>query len=343
MSHQVTIRDVARLACTSVSTVSAAFSSTSSIAPATRERVVLAADELGWRPDRRASRLRRSSVNIIGVVYEVGRPFQASLVESLYQVAAEQDVELFLAGATGHHSELRCLDLLTAERCSGVVLIGAGPDPEVVMRAAKAVPIVSLCRTINLPGVDEVYSDVRTGQRKIVDHLFKLGHRDILYVGAPGRPTSVEREAAFRDAMDEFGLDSTKIWQFGDGVEDGIRAADRFVAITGASPTATIMYNDVAASGFVSRLRQRGFQVPQDVSVVGYDDAPLAADPTLDLTTVQQPRLEMAHEAMRLMQARIGGHLAAGAEEIRLAVSTKLVVRQTTSTPNSSFETIRSL
>lgn len=331
MSRRVTIRDVARLAHTSVSTVSAAFSTHSSIAPETRQRVLEAANQLGWRADRRASQLRRSDYVVVGVVYEVQQAFQAQLVDALYAAAGKTPgVELFLAGATAHHSELECLRLLLTERCTGLMLTGAGLASPHIIEAARTMPVMSLCRSVDLPGVDEVYSDPDQGEDHAIEHLVSMGHRDIWFASAPGRSMGEEREAAFSAAMERRDLTSyMRILRVGDTVGAGVATADAIVEAP-KPPTAVVAYNDMVGAAIVRRLRQRGIRVPEDVSVVGYDDTDLASDPTIELTTIYQPGEAMAAKALELLNQRMTSGMAGEGEEQRISFPARLVIRSST-------------
>ena len=333
--RRVTIRDVAALADTSISTVSAALNGRPGVSQETRERVIDAANRLSWRPDQRASRLRRNRTAVIGVVYEADQPFQASLVDSVYATAKDQGVEVVLAAATDHHSELECLRVLVRERCDGLLLAGSALSPSHIELVARQAPLVSLCRKINERGVDEVYADVKQTMGLAIDHLFALGHTQIWHLGASGRSMGAPREQAYVHQMVAAGLDPVVI-EAGATNLDGVHAAD--ILLDGAElPTAFICYNDAMAAGLVRRLRQRGVKVPDDVSVVGYDDAPIASDPTLDLTTVSQPRQEMAVAAVGILVSRMNEEQAVEVgNERRLKVPGQLVIRTTTGRPRTA-------
>lgn len=332
MLKHVTIRDVAALASTSVSTVSAAFAARGGVAPDTRDRVFAAADALGWRPDRRASRLRRNQSAALGVAYEVTQAFQAALVDSIYLAARNQQIDVILAGATENHSEIECLRLLLMERCDGLLLTGGTLPEEFVATAAKQMPVVSLCRQLDIPGVDGVYSDSHQCVGLALDHLIELGHREIWYLGAVNHSMGLPREVAYREAMDSAGLGAVVI-EAGCTTADGISGADALLAME-SLPTALMCYNDVLAVALVRRLRQRGVSVPGDVSVIGYDNAPVAADPTVELTTVSQPHVQMTEEALRIVAERMKqGHPAGPGSERSVQMAGELVVRETTGPP----------
>lgn len=331
MSGHVTIRTVARTAGVSVSTVSAAFNPGARISATTRATVLEVADRLGWRPDRRASHLRRTVGSVVGMVYEVTRPYQTTLIDAVYAAASEHGLEVLLAGASPRHSEDDCLALLMAERCRAVLFTGSGLSAPAVAEAARTVPVLALARRSVVPRVDCVYCDPSEGERLAVAHLVALGHRRIAHVGGLSRSMAPERAAAFQDAMAQAGLTGEiTVLHCGDDLDAGVRAADELVG-RDPRPTAVTCYNDAVAQGLVTRLRQHGLQVPRDISVVGYNDLPVAASPTLRLTTVRQDPGVLADRAFEVIAARVRqGQAAAPGQEKVVALSSTLVVRGST-------------
>lgn len=330
MGH-VTIRTVARAAGVSVSTVSAAFNPGARISPATRAAVVEVADRLGWRPDRRASHLRRTAGSVVGMIYEVTRPYQTTLIDAVYEAAATHGLEVLLAGASAHHSEDDCLALLLAERCRAVIFTGSDLSQDAAREAARTVPMLALARRSEVAGVECVYCDPTEGERLAVAHLVGLGHRRLAHVGGRRRSMAPERESAFREAVEAAGLAAQAlVLHCGDDLEAGVAAADRLVGLT-VRPTAVTCYNDAVAQGVVTRLRQHGIRVPEEMSVVGYNDLPVAASASLELTTVRQDTHELAYLAFDLLAPRLEVQAPAqpGAER-RQAVASTLVVRGST-------------
>lgn len=334
MTRRVTIRNVASLAGTSVSTVSASFNPNSRISAPTRERVFAAANRLGWRPDRRAALLRQTSGSLVGMIYEVNRPFQSSLVDTMYAAAAELDLDIILAGATVNHTELACLRLLLGERCDALVFTGSTLDFTYLEEAARMAPVLTLARSTNVPGVECVYSNAYEGQRLAVGYLRDLGHRSIGHIAGKHRSMSDERRDSYLAAMEEFGLAQyAQVYPFGDDMEAGIEAADMLVRMENR-PTAVTCYNDTVAAGLVTRMRQRGLRVPEDISVVGYDNLPIAAASINQLTTIEQDSGAMCRAALRLIGKRISsGCLAKPGAESRISINPSLVERSSAATP----------
>ena len=329
--RRVTIRDVARLSGSSISTVSAAFSGSARVADETRRKIYAAANRLGWRPDRRASKLRRNDTALVGVVWELDQSFQSALIDAFYLASRSHNLELFLAGSTRNNSELNAVRLLLAERCTAVVLMGSGLEDQQFSELARQVPTLSFGRAVDAGGADVILGDPKQGMNQAVSHLHDLGHRRILHADGAGMPLSVLRETGYRNAMEKAGLGQyARTVPGGDTVMAGIRLADLLLKLP-QLPTSVITYNDMSANGLVRRLEQVGVRVPQDISVIGFDDAPIAADPITPLTTIAQPVQEMADRALAILSDRMdSGVLVSPGREIVELLPTKLVARNTT-------------
>lgn len=335
--RRVTIRDVARASFTSVATVSVALSGGSGVAAETRAHVQEVADRLGWRPNRYASNLRKTDSRLIGFVCEVEQVFQMGLVDSLYVAAQRKGLELVLAGATAHHDERTCVDESLRARCQAIILTGSGLTEAEMSELAGAVPLVSLCRLVHAPGVNVVVSDDRMGLGQAVDHLADLGHRRIFHVdGGPRYLLAESRSRAYLAAMQARGLaDHARVIEGGSTAADGVRAAGRVLDCK-PLPTAVICFNDASAAALVRELNRQGVRVPADISVVGFDDTEMAAEPSTSLTTIVQDPRRLAEAAIDLVAARINGPQGPGdnpASEELVVLPTELRVRKTTAPP----------
>lgn len=333
-SRRVTIRDVARLAGTSTSTVSVAVSGKGRISEPTRRRVLAAADRLGWRPDRRASALRQFEPRLVGLVYEAEQSFQAHLLDAMYVAMSRAGLEMVLAGATRHHDERRCVEELLSEGCRALVVTGLGLSDQEIGSVSARVPTLSLCRQTEVGGVDTVACDSLEGGRLGVEALVGLGHRDIVHVDGAGAPMTDRRAGGYSAAMAAHGLEShVRILHGGSTLEAGVLAA-RAVRAMPAPPTGVTCFNDMCAAGLVHELRLLGMRVPEDISVVGYDDAPVAADPTASLTTIRQDTEVLARMAASLLRSRVraGRPVPIGRERVDV-VPVSLVIRNSTAAP----------
>ena len=331
-SKRVTIRDVAKASNTSITTVSVSLSGRPGVSAETRAHVLEWANKLGWSPDRRAANLRRLDTKLVGVVYEVEHSFQTVLVDSLYVAAADRGLDLVLAGATPHHLEKQSVAELLRERAQCLILTGTQQSSEELGLIARRVPVLSLCRLVEIPGVDVVVSDDALGFQEAIGHLVALNHRDIVHLaGADGDPLAATRQEAYLEAMKTHGLAAhSRVLPGGNTLGEGAAAAERLVE-SGDLPSAVTCFNDVLASGLVRRLGFMGVRVPEDVSVVGFDDGPESRDPTAPLTTIVQDRPRLASAAMEILARRMerGEPVPAGQEE-KSIVPTYLAVREST-------------
>lgn len=333
----VTMRDVARAVGVSTSTVSVALSGRPGVGPERRALILEVARDLGYVPDRRASILRRSASGLVGVVYDVDQPFQATLLDPLYASATASGLRVALAGATPRHTGEECLEDLLGERCQAIIQIGVRPGADVLGDVSRTLPVIVLGRGADGPGVDSVVSDSRQAQEQAVGMLVDLGHRDITHVDAGEGSFSRQRSDAYTVAMDRAQLGRfVRIVPGGRRPADGVLAARRIVE-TDRRPTAVTCGNDECAAALARELQRLGLRVPEDVSVVGHDDAPVASDPLLPLSTVRQEVEEMARRAVELLLARIRSRMTVEAgSERQEVVPTTPVVRRTTAPPRSA-------
>src|SRR4029079_10305860 len=161
----------------------------------TRERVRRAADEIGYRPDPRARRLRQQRTKLIGVAFPPGQELHADLVDGVYAAGEELGYDVVLSGVTPHRDEPRALRTLIDDRCEGLVLIGPEMPAGELTELAGQVPLVAVARRIR--GVDAVSSDDAVGVVLAMDHLLGLGHRRILYLDGGGGPRRPGRQRVY--------------------------------------------------------------------------------------------------------------------------------------------------
>jgi DNA-binding LacI/PurR family transcriptional regulator len=325
----VTMADVAERAGVSRALVSIVFRGVPGASPASRERVMAAADELGYRPDERARLLGSKRSRLVGVVFGLRHEFHASLVDELYRAADASPYDLALGAACPSRSEQQAIRSLLDYRCEALVLLGPATTTRDLERLAQRVPLVVVARNVRSSALDTVRTDDVLGVRLAVEHLAALGHKAITLVDGGRAPGAAERRRGFRDTTVELGLaDRTLMVPGGPTEEDGERAA--LAALEGADPTAVVAFNDRCAAGVVATARARGVDVPGRLSVIGYDDSRIAALSTLRLTTVAQDAATIAAAAFGLAVERAEEGRTSRADVV---VPPRLVVRSTTGRP----------
>jgi DNA-binding LacI/PurR family transcriptional regulator len=294
----------------------------------TREAVLEAAHELGYRADRTASLLARRRTQLLGVTMDVSSPFHAELLEDVHAAADRRGYDVVVSPVTRTHGEGRAIETLLDFRCEALLLLGASlPEAELATIAGQHA-VVAVGRRLAVSGVDVVRAADDVGVGLAVEHLVGLGHRAIAFVDGPRGPIATLRRQGYRQAVRRLlGPEAVQVVAGGGTEEDGARAT---AALEAARPTAVVAFNDRCALGVLDRLRRDGIRVPEQVSVVGYDDSPLARLGTVDLTTVSQSPQAMAEAAVAAAVERLEGTRT---EPVDVVLEPHLVVRGTTAPP----------
>lgn len=302
------MKDVARHAGVSVSTVSYVLNNSGPVATSRRARVLDAVRVLNYTPNESARSLKRRSTAAIGlVVPDLVNQFFALVAEGVEQAAAERDalVVLCTPDATGRPEDHN-IRLLQSQRLDGVVyLSGAGTTPAVILELAKSGPVVLVDEQIPGSGLPAVVSTSRRGARELAGYVLEQGHRQVGVIGGPSVLwTAGQRLAGYREAFAAAGLDPDEVpVLLGDYQQvSGAQLAEQLLSRSAKSrPTALLCANDLMAFGAIEYCRAAGIRVPEDVSIAGFDDLPIAALISPALTTVSQPARELGYAAGRLL------------------------------------------
>src|SRR3982751_2540072 len=308
----VSIKDIARLAGVSHSTVSRALHNSPLIPAATAQRIQRIAQEQGYTASAVArSRVTRRTQAIGVVVTSIADPFNGDLVDGIEEVANERGYSVILATSQADPDrELAVVRSCQERRVDGILVassrVGALYVP---LLSELEVPIVLIN---NQHGSEFAYSiriDNVDGMRLATEHLVELGHTEIAYVGDRfGLHSDEERFEGYREALRSRQISVNQgLVVRGDGKADqGATALDQLLS-TQPRPTAVVCYNDMTALGLMHRAQELGMRVPDALSVTGFDDIPFAAFAGPPLTTVRQPRRDMGRQAMRLLFALLSG------------------------------------
>ena len=325
-AHRATLVEVAALAGVSRSLASLVIRGAPGPSAASRDAVLRAAAELGYRPDPAAKLLREHRSRVLGVVFDPGDPFHADLLEAVYPAAERCGYEVVLGARVPTHPEHRAVEGLIRSRCEGLLLVGAEADAAQLRGLGSRLPVAVIGRRVDDAGVDGVRAADTRGAAAAVDLLVDLGHHRIRHVDGGRHPGAAERRRGYRAAMRRHGLvpDVVK----GDHTEEsGVRAAGRLLDRT-EGITAVLAGNDRCAVGVVDTLRRAGVDVPGDISVIGYDDSRLARLTHIDLTTVAQDAEQTARLAVEAVVERLEGDVNQPPRDILL--NPRLVIRGTT-------------
>jgi DNA-binding LacI/PurR family transcriptional regulator len=326
-----TIIDVAKRAGVSKSLVSLVMRGSPQVSESKREAVLRAAEDLRYRPNAVARSLVRKRSNLIGVMLsDLHNPFFVEVVDGIQQEALAADYHaLFNTGGRKPAGESVAIESLLQLRTDGLILASPVLAARQIRAAATTAPVVLVARPSRWPEVDSVTNDDRAGARLAVDHLVELGHRAIAHIDGGRGAGAAARRAGYREAMSRHGHEPLVV--SGEYTEEGGAAGVAELLELRRRPTAIFAANDLAAIGALQALEESGLRVPEDVSLVGYDNTALAGLGHIGLTTIDQPRREIGATAVKLLLGRLDGGRAKGG---RVLLQPSLVVRATTAPPN---------
>ena len=321
----VTIYDVAREAGVAASTVSRTFSRPGRVNAATAERVRPVAEALGYRTNPLARALSTARTHMLALlVSDIGNPVYAEMVRGAQSVATAAGYTVLLADSQESDVTERASLERALPSVDGIVLAGSRMSDAAIRVIAKQKPLVVLGRAV--VDVPSVVPDNPRGVRQAVEHLAGLGHTSLSYVAGPAASwADGVRWRSLRETAQELQLRVRRIGPCSPDVAGGVRAAAELLA----HPTSAVLaYNDQLAIGVVRGLRRQGVRVPQDVSVVGFDDIAAAELVTPGLTTVAAPLHAGGAAATRALLAMVQG--APGSTGSPSVLPVRLVVRGST-------------
>lgn len=298
-----TVKDVAERAGVSISTVSRALSGSSTVNGKTRARVMATARELGYQPNSVARGLRSGITENIGLVTpDIENPFFAAITKGVQARARRVGYDVFMADSDEDPEQELELIASLAKQVDGLILSGARAESHRILEVIGKKPTVIVNRKVE--GLPSVLIDNGSGMVQIIDHLQALGHRHVAYAAGPqsswsanSRLSTMRREA---EARPDLAL--VELGHFSPFVSGGHLAADLAIA---KGVTALVCYNDLVAVGALERLRKRGIRVPDQISVVGFDDGLLAELTYPALTTVTIPLNRLGKLTVDLITRRI--------------------------------------
>ncbi|MBD5656952.1 MAG: LacI family DNA-binding transcriptional regulator [Candidatus Eremiobacteraeota bacterium] len=328
----VGIKDVARRAGVSISSVSRVLNSSFPVTEQMRESVYRAVKDLNYRVDQRARSLRRQRSGTIALlVSEVGNSFFPGVLHAIERAADENDFCLYFCNADeDERRQAVHIESMIDQRIEGLIVMPVTTDAAALTPLLEnGIPTVLLDRVVTAPVADAVLLDNEGASELVIAHLHELGHRRIALVTIAGNPAGDSRLAGARKAAMARGCEIGPVIDYvGELKESGGYAQMQALLAAPVPPTAVVFVNNRMAVGGLAALRANGLRLPSQVSAVTFDDVPWADLIDPPMTTVRQPLNEIGRKAIELLLDRIEGRLTGPPREIRLPGT--LLVRQST-------------
>jgi DNA-binding LacI/PurR family transcriptional regulator len=336
------IRMVAKLAKVSTATVSRTMNGSAHVNPRTAERVREAIEALNFYPNTNARSLGSGRSGLFGlIVSDITNPFFPGLVKAFEDFALENGQEVLIANTNYDPKRMNaCVTRFLQRNVEGVAIMTSEMGQQALTGLSRRpIPLVFLDSEHKGPNVRCVKIDYASGMEMVSDHLLNLGHRDIGFITGPLHLRSAMlRYKAFLKLSERRQLVMRPAMiQEGNHRVDGGHAAMLRLLESGEKPTAMLTSNDLTAIGAISAIKEFGMRVPEDISVVGFDDIPFSAYTSPPLTTVAVPGVEIARAAFKaLMQIREGADTLGTVRRVAQTIHPSMVVRSSTAPPRKA-------
>jgi DNA-binding LacI/PurR family transcriptional regulator len=323
------IHDVAARAGVSIATVSRSYTAPETVRATTRDTVLRAAGALGYEPNRAARGLITGRTGNVGIIVpDLGNPYFHAVLKGAQTRARAADYAVFVADGQESAAEEEALIAAMRKQVDGIVVCSSRLAPS-RLSALEATPTVVLLNR-RVAGLPAVVVDSAGGMRQAAGHLAELGHRRVAFVSGPRRSWSnQQRRRGLRAAARAHGLDVITIGPVAPQFASGVQVTEQILA---SGVTAALAYNDLVAIGILRRVAELGVSVPAELSVIGFDDIPLAAMVTPALTTVAAPTARAGEATIEILLGRLAPGAPPPAAEVR-ALPTMLVTRSSTAAP----------
>jgi LacI family transcriptional regulator len=337
MGKKVTIKDIARIANVSHTTVSRALNNKSRIRHETKEKILSIAKELNYRPDFIARSLVMKRTKTLGlVITTISNPFYIELAQGIEATARGLGYNIILCST--HHDlsvEKQYIDMLRSKGVDGIIFTSAHMgDPNIVALAEEAFPIILVNRRTYHPvvkeKVDYVGVDNILGGFLAVEHLIRLGHRRIGVIGGSSESSvGLERLEGGKKALKAYGLEQREDYLLeGDFLkESGYQGGKRFLQMV-EPPTAIFATNDYMALGTLQAIAEEGLRIPEDIALVGFNNIEFTGLKGIELTTIGQKKFEMGALAIKTLVERIEGEEGKPPTK-EISLKPELIIRKT--------------
>ncbi len=324
-----TIEEVAKRAGVGIATVSRTLHNSPRVSPETAARVRRVMDELGYRPNTHAQSLVSGRSRMFGlVVSDITNPFFPELVRGFQDLALQNGYDVLVASTNYDTARMaQSVGRMIGRKVDGVAIMTSEIDTGLIDQlSSRDVPLVFLDVGKVAMGVSNIKVNYAHGVTEAVNHLLSLGHSRIAFISGPSNLKSARlRRTTFLRCLRSHGIMDRLVEESNHKVDGGVRAIANLLDRPGP-PTAVLASNDLTAIGVLRGIRQAGLRVPEDISVVGFDDIHMAQFTEPPLTTVRLAREQLADLAVRALLASMGGRR----KGCQLRMSTSLVIREST-------------
>lgn len=334
---KLTIRDIARISGLSKSTVSLVLNNSPKVDPETRRRVLAVMRENNYVPSFAATALAKGNTGLIGMIVPgLTWRFMANINYGVAKVVEDTKYEIVLFTSTNERDYGGAIDrVMSSGLCAGLIVVTHDKQPldRLAGLHGGGLPVVLIDTLGAVNPLPSVGADNHTGGLLLGRHLLELGHRRIASILGPlDHPYVQERRRGLREALREAGLEPDPGLEVETGFDETLvrrRTRELLALPEDRRPTALFAYHDSAAFLVLDELRQAGVRVPQDVSVVGFNDIDAAAHVRPALTTVRQPFVDMGRQAARILLSALD-NVASDEALARIVLPTELIVREST-------------
>lgn len=334
----VTIKDVARMAEVSISTVSRVINDSKPVSPEARRRVLKAIEELGYKPNEVARSLVTKKSNIIGIIVDdIGSSYVAQIIRGVEEVGRMYNYDLLLCSSYGDkESELRFSQLLMQKQVAGIIIVSEILNNDVLsFLDMSRIPFVYLNKYYNVLESPNVSINNREASDKVMKHLIEEGHKRIAYVTQEKDvELTIEKHKleAYREWVGNIGGDPMVFEVDGHEIENGYDLGNRIVErLLEERITAVYCCEDEIAIGLINYLYDHNIKVPEDISVVGYGDITLASYFRPMLTTIKEPYYDIGAVSIRRILKVLQGEKV---EEQTIVLPVQLIVRDSCASPS---------
>jgi LacI family transcriptional regulator len=299
-----TIKDVAKLSGVAVSTASYALNNSTKVSEETRQKVLAAAKQLNYQKNGLASDLKRTSTNTIALILsDLSGPYYSELIKGVQDVASTNGYDLIACSSIGG-AQSTAVKFLREKRVDGVIILAHNIDDETILESSReGFPIVVLDRSVQSDHVVQIEVDNEHGAFMAIEHLIKKGSREIAYVSGPYNSHDNElRFKGYRAALEKHGIEYRPKWKVSGGfTREGGYQATKMIIAQKDIPQAIFYANDEMAIGGIQALNEKKISVPDDISIIGFDDIQLSEYVSPPLTTMRQPKYEAGALAVHLI------------------------------------------